>query len=226
MAWYENPVVSAVLGGLAGAIATGIVSLYIWRKTHKIRRIDCAVGDVSSLLAFSEKIKDKLEVKFEGRDVRSVHMISLEFSNTGTEAITEQPVNIRLSEGAQVVDYTVRTVPEVGFGDIREKRKEGNALDLEIELLNPDDRVEIEIVSLDNSSDEVKVYMKNANVESRVYTAKSAQHALIGALSDREMVALAALSSLPLFGGFARSLMTIALAKRIDKVAEKKRDIT
>ena len=40
MSWYQNPIIAAVLGGLVGAIITGIISLYTWRKTHKVKRVD------------------------------------------------------------------------------------------------------------------------------------------------------------------------------------------
>lgn len=221
MSWYQNPTIAAVLGGLAGAIITSIISFYIWKKTHKIKRVDGVIGDISSLLSFSEKIKDQLEIKFSGTEAKAVYLFSVDVTNSGTEAVNNHPVNIRLDESSKIVDYSITTDPEVGFGDIIEKKKEGYALDLEIALLNPDDRVSIELVSLDNASEQINIYMKNANVQSRIYSRKSAEKQLIGAFSDREMLLLAGLSSVPFFGGFAKSLMTLALAKRIDKISVK-----
>lgn len=221
VAWYENPVVSGILGALAGAVVTSAVSVFIWRRTHKVKRIDCVVDDVSSLLAFSEQIQDRLEVKFAGNEAKSVYLISLEIANTGTEAVAAQPVHVRLADGARIVDYTVKTDPAVGFGDVAEKYKNGPALDLEIALLNPRDRVSIEIVSIDNTSEQVDVYMKNANVQSRVYTRKSAERVFQSAFADKEMLVLAGLSAIPVFGGMARSLMTLALARKLDKVSRK-----
>ena len=219
MPWYQNPTIAALLGGLAGAIITSIVSVYIWKKTHKIKRVDGIIGDISSLLTFSEKIKDQLEIKFSGAEAKAVYLFSIDISNSGTEAVESHPVNIRLDESSNIVDYSIATDPEVGFGDIIETRKEDNALDLEIALLNPDDRVSIEVVSLDNSSEQIDLYMKNANVQSRVYSRKSAEKQLIGAFTDRQMLLLAGLSSVPFIGGFAKSMMTVALAKKIDKIS-------
>ncbi|MBN1274526.1 MAG: hypothetical protein JXB26_19875 [Candidatus Aminicenantes bacterium] len=219
MSWYQNPTIAALFGGMAGAIITSIVSVYIWNKTHKIKRVDGIIGDISSLLTFSEKIKDQLEIKFSGEDAKAVYLFSIDISNSGTEAVENHPVNIRLDESSNIVDYSITTDPEVGFGEIIEKRKEGNALDLEIALLNPDDRVSIELVSLDNNSEQIDLYMKNTNVKSRVYSRKSAEKQLIGTFTDRKMLLLAVLSSVPFFGGFAKSMMTVALAKRIDKIS-------
>ena len=109
----------------------------------------------------------------------------------------------------------------MGFGDIIERKREGNELDLEIELLNPDDRLSIEVVSIDNTSEQINIYMKNANVKSRIYSRKSAEKELLGALGNREMMLLACISAVPFFGGFARSFMTLALAKRIDRISSK-----
>lgn len=221
MPWYENPTIAAVLGGLAGATITTGISLYIWKKTHKVKRVDGVIGDISSLLTFSEKIKDQLEIKFAGEEAKAVYLFSIDITNTGTEAVKNQPINIRLDESSKIVDFSTTTDPEVGFGEIIEKKKEGNVLDLEIELLNPDDRVSIEVVSLDNSSEKIDIYMKNANVQSRVYSRKTAEKELLGAFSDREMLLLATMSSIPIFGGFARSLMTLGVARRIDRISKK-----
>lgn len=221
MPWYQNPTIAAVLGGLVGAIITSIISICIWKKTHKIKRVDGIIGDISSLLTFSEKIKDQLEIKFSGTEAKAVYLFSIDVINSGTEAVKDHPVNIRLDESSKIVDYSITTDPEVGFGEIIEKHKEGNALDLEIALLNPEDRVSIELVSLDNSGEQINIYMKNANVQSRIYSRKSAEKQLIGAFSDREMLLLAGLSYVPFLGGFAKLLVTLVLAKRIDKISKK-----
>ncbi len=96
MAWIEYPVVAAMLGGLIGAVITGAVSLFIWRKTHKIKRVDCAISDVSSLLSFSDTIRDELRVTYAGKQVDSVYLFNLDVFNTGTAAIRDQPVRVRL----------------------------------------------------------------------------------------------------------------------------------
>jgi hypothetical protein len=221
MTWYENPTIAAILGAVVGAVLASIVSLFIWKKTHKIKRVDGIINDISSLLTFSDKIKDQLEIKFSGSEAKSVYLFSIEIINSGTEAIINQPVGIRLNGSAKIVDYTIDTVPEVGFGDILESQKNGNALDLNIALLNQNDRVSIELVSLDNQNEDIDIYLKNANVLSRVYSRKSAERELIGALGDREMVVLAVSSIIPFFGGIAKTLMTLSLAKRIDKISKK-----
>ena len=114
MAWYENPTIAAVLGGLAGALLSALAAIYVWRRTHRIRRVDCVVTDVASLLTFSDRIRDELRVTFAGSPANAVYLMSLDVVNTGTEAVRSQPINIRLAEGARIVDYSYKTEPPVG----------------------------------------------------------------------------------------------------------------
>ncbi|GAW97959.1 MULTISPECIES: hypothetical protein [Colwellia] len=220
MAWYENPTVAAILGGIVGSILSVIASVYIWRRTQKTKRIDCVIHDITSLFSVSDKIKDQLEVKFSGNDVDAVYLISIEVINTGNEAITNQPVNIRLSDKSKIIDYSMKTFPPVGFGNITEIKKEDNCLDIKIDLLNPEDRVSFEIVSIDNIDDSIDIYLKNANVESRVISSKTGEVTLTDLMSEKNMMTLAMLSAIPFFGGFARSLINVGLAQRIGRIGK------
>ncbi len=221
MEWYQNPSIAAILGAVAGAIITGGLSLYLSRKTRKVKRIECIIEDVASLLTFSEKIEDKLNISFEGSTVSSVYRFSLRIASTGNEAIRDQPINIRLEEGAEIVDYSINTKPEVGFGYIQEVQQTGNILDLNVELMNPGDKLDVEVLSLQNKSDEIGVYLKNENVQDRVYTRNSADKLISGLVNDRQMLIFTLLSALPFMGGYARSLMTLTLANKVDKIAER-----
>lgn len=221
MSWYQNPTIAAVLGSVLGAIVTAAVSVFIWRRTYKVKRVDCAINEVSSLLTFSERIRGKLEVKFAGSRVDSVFLISMTISNTGNEAVEDHPILVRLPEKSEIVDYSITTDPAEGFGPIDEDLQDGNILNLRVGLLNPGDRVELEIVSLNNPSEDVDVFMKNANVSTRVYSRRSAESALSSSFAGHRLIVLAALGALPLVGGFARLLLNVAIAQRIDRVSRR-----
>lgn len=218
MTWYQNPTVSAVLGAVAGAIISAIVSVIIWRKTLKIKRIDCIINDISSLLSVSDKIKDELDVSYSEKKVESVYFISLEIINSGNEAVKDQPVNIRLANKSNIIDYSSKTFPAVGFGDIEEHNKKDNSLELKIALMNPGDKVSLEIVSIDNSDETVDVFLKNENVHNRIYSNKHGDLSLPHLTSEKNMMLLAIISSLPLVGGFARSLINVGLVQSIGKL--------
>lgn len=221
MSWYQNATVAAILGALAGALLTAIASLFIWKKSRKISRIDCGVADPKSLLTVSDAIRDKLEVKYENKVVSKAYLFAIEIVNSGTESIENQPVLVRLAEGSTIIDYLLNHEPAIGFGDIYERKKDGHELDLEIALLNKQDRVSIEIFSIDNPSDTIEVGLKNKGVETRVYTRRSVDSLLAGLSGDRRLTGLAALSVLPFFGSIANTLITVELARRLDKVVTK-----
>lgn len=225
MNWYENPTIAAIIGAVIGSVITTAVSIFIWKKTSRIRRVDCVINDASSLLTFSDAIRSKLEVKYSGEQATSVFLFNLEVFNSGNQAVGNQPILIRLDNTAKIVGYSLKTEPEVGFGKIHELHQ-NSELDLTIELLNPGDRVYIELISVNNASDLIDVYMKNANVITQSYTRKAAESAILGVLNksvDPTLVSLAIIRSLPLFGGFAEPFMAIMLAERFEKALRQRK---
>lgn len=224
MAWYENPTIAATLGAVAGAIVTAAVSLFIWQKTNKIRRIDCIISDASSLLSFADAIRNKLEIAYAGERADTVFLFNVEVFNSGTLAIGNQPVLVHIDKKAKIVGYSIKTQPEIGFGEIQESQPESFSLDLNIELLNPGDRVFIELISVNNESDSIDVYMKNANVSTRVYTRQAAESAISSSLKaiDPTFMTLAMIRSIPFLGGLAEPLMAVILAERFEKALRQK----
>ncbi|MGL5064456.1 MAG: hypothetical protein ACRC62_31090 [Microcoleus sp.] len=226
MKWYDNPTVAAILGGVVGSLITAAASMFIWKKTSKVKRVDCVRNDVASLLNFSDAISSKLEVKYSGEKATSVYLFSLDIFNSGNEAIKNQPILIRLDNNAKIVDYTLNTKPKVGFGKIREFQGQNSELDLTIELLNPGDRVYIELMSVNNTSELINVYMKNEGVIDRDYTRKEAESAILGILNksvDPTFISLAMISSIPFLGGFVQPLMSIILVERFEKALRRQK---
>ena len=220
MHWYENPAVAAILGAVAGALVSGLVSVYIWRRTRTLRRVDCVVTDAVSLLSFSEQVKNQLKITFSGIPVQSLYLMSVDVINTGTVAITQQPVNIRLADGARIIEYSLTTEPPVAFGEISETEHREHRLGLQIHLMNPGDKVSIELLSLDNPDATLNVYLKNMDVQTRVYSRKAAERTVLDLMNDSHVMWLAVLGAVPLFGGIARSLIDVAVAKRIGKLRD------
>ena len=221
MSLFDNPTIAASVGAIAGAILSAIVSVIIWRRTLKRKQVDCLIHDVSSLLSVSEKIQQQLEIKYENQAVNAVYFVSLEIVNSGNQAVKKQPVLIRMSENSRVIDYSVATEPPVGFGEINRVGNDDNGLGLVVDLLNPGDRVFLEVVSIDNIDESIDVFLKNANVTTRVIHTKGSDLSMSDLTSDKGMMWLAILSSVPLFGGFARSVINVGLAQRIDRIGKR-----
>ena len=51
----------------------------------------------------------------------------------------DQPIVIRLAEGAEIIEYRTIALPQPGFGDITEIENDTCKLDLHVKLLNPRD---------------------------------------------------------------------------------------
>jgi hypothetical protein len=219
MSWYNEPVISGLIGALAGALISAAVSLYIWRRTNRLVRVDCAVDDAKSLLSFASNIGDKLEVKYDGEVAAAVYLFQLEVANTGTEPVDRQPIRIRLGPGAKVLKYSVQTEPPIGFGDIVCTKQDANELCLEVALLNPKDRVFVEVISINNADGQIDVGLKNRGVDARVYSRRSAESVLSNLSGDLSLSTFAVLSALPIVGNLGRALTTIALARRIDAIS-------
>jgi hypothetical protein len=139
-------------------------------------------------------------------------------------AIGNQPIQIRIDRSSKIVGYSVKTEPEVGFGVIHEDQSENYALDLNVELLNPGDRVFIELISVNNESDEIDVYMKNANVVNRIYTRQAAEKAIASSLRkiDPTLMSLAIMRYIPILGGVAVPFLTVVLIDRFEKALKKR----
>ncbi len=168
MPWYQDPaitgLVGAIIGAVVGALISASVPLYIWLKDRRLKRLECVVGTPAALLTVSDAIKNKLNILYEGNQVSSAILFPVEVTNSGTLAIQDQPIIIKLDESAKIVDYKIETKPKIGFGKI-ESVVVGSSLNLKVELINPKDEVKIEILSVDNSSNKIEVGLKNQDVE-------------------------------------------------------------
>jgi len=165
MTWYNNSAITGFLGAIAGTLITAAVSLFIWRKTHKVKRLTCLISIPQSLLSIEDKVRDRLEITFDKKPVETMYSFRVSIANTGNTAIEEQPIFISLAEGAEIIEYKTEALPQPGFGEIREIEKKGHELDLRVNLLNPKDYVGVEIISIGNSSNTVKVGLKSKDVE-------------------------------------------------------------
>ena len=213
---FDNPTVAAVVGAVVGSLLTVIVSAIIRRLMRRVRRVECVITEVSSLLTASDRIANELEVTFSGKAAQSVYLVSLDVVNTGTDPVKKQPVRVRLAEGAQIVDYKCETAPSVGFGEVKELARDKNMLDLEVELLNPRDKITVEIVSLDNPNETVEVYLKNEGVESRTYSLAALASAMLNLTSRESLWSLVVMELLSFGGPFSpRALMVKVLSEDV-----------
>ena len=217
---YQDPAIVGLLGAIGGALISAAVSVFLWRKTRKVVRLDCALDDPRALLAFDSGIGDKLAVRYEGTDATSVYLFPLELENTGTEPIENQRLQVELASGSRILSYSANTEPQLDFGDIHCIRQDGNRLHLKFPLLNACDRVALQIVSINNIDASIQVGLKNKGVSVRVYSRRSA----VAGLSEVGMASISAyavLRAIPLAGSIARALATLEMNRSIDRISNK-----
>lgn len=220
MSWLENPTVAAILGSIAGAVLSALVSVLIWRGSRKRRRIRAIIRDVTSLLEISPQLKESLKMEANGKAIDSLFLTSLDIVNKGNTSLTDQNVVINFPQGTEILDYSISTEPDVGF-QRPSTNNTNNEINADIKLLNIGEKVTFEIVSTGNNSDTVHISMRNIDVEEEVIDARDEEFHLSNLLSENNLVMLAVVSSIPFLGGFARSMINVGVANRIDKLGRR-----
>lgn len=193
-----------ILSGAGGALLTAVVALFMWRKTRVVRRVECAVDPPDSLLTISSEIADKLTISYDGREVTSSYLFSMTVVNTGTVAVDNLPLLVKLGKGSKIISWASESRPRLGFEPPVEESRSGGAVSLKIPLLNPTDRLSLKILSIDNEDPEIMVGIRMKDVDTRVFYGSARGRALVGLLS-RTTLLLLAISAIPWVGAVARA---------------------
>lgn len=217
MTWLENPTIAAILGGIAGALVAGIISVLIWRGSRTRKRIRAVIRDVTSILEISPALKSKLSIEIKGQAIESLFLTSVDVSNTGNASISNQSILVIFPDGTEIIDFSMTTKPAVGFEGVK-ATIEGNKIRASADLFNVNEQMTFEIISTGNSSEDVDVVMRNNDVEEEIVDARTGDFGLSSLLSERNLLFLAVVSTIPFFGGFARSMINVGVANRIDNL--------
>lgn len=215
MEFLKNPSVSAIIGGLGGAVITSIVSLLLWKASQNKKRIDCLINEKTPLLTISDKIKKKLEIQYEGQKVNAAYLFNVVLTHTGNDAITNQPVIFNFPSPTKIIDYKFNTAPSVGFGDIRETSNSGNELKLDIELLNKKDKISFDLYTIENPNDAIEIGLKNKNVDVRLYSKKTLDKLVTSMSDDAVMNIFAITGALPLVGWIFKPVFNYAIMRKL-----------
>lgn len=217
----KDPSISAIIGGLGGAVITSIVSLLLWKASQNKKRIDCLINEITPLLTISDKIKEKLEIQYEGQKVKTAYLFNVILTHTGNDAITNQPVIFKFPSPTKIIDYKFNAIPSVDFGDIREIRNSGNELKLDIELLNKKNRISFDLYTIENPNDAIEIGLKNRNVDVRIYNKKTLDK-LVTSMSDDAILNIFAITgALPFFGWIFKPLFNYAIMNKLGKLEKR-----
>lgn len=220
--WLENPTVAGILGGVAGALVAGLISVLIWRSSRTRRRVRAVIRDVTSLLEISENLKSTLNIEIQGKKVESLFLTSVDVSNVGNASIEDQNILIVFPKNTEIVDFSLTTDPQLGFEGVKAEIKE-NSIKAAASLLNVGDKLTFEVISTGNASESVEVVMRGKDVEEELVDARSGDLGLSFLLSEKNLLMLAVISTVPFLGGFARSMINVGVANRIDNLNRRSR---
>jgi hypothetical protein len=219
----KDPSVAAIIGGLGGALITSLVSLLLWKASQNKKRIDCMINETTELVSISDRIKEKLEIQYEGQKVNSAFLFNVVLTHTGNDAIKNQPVIFKFPPPTKIINYKFETVPSVDFGEVREKLNADNELKLEIELLNKKNKISFDIYTIENPSDVIEIGLKNENVDARMYSKKTLDK-LVTSMSDDAIMNLFAITgALPFVGWFFKPLFNYALMRKLNKIEKQEK---
>jgi len=218
--WYKDPTIAGLVGALGGALLGAAATIWVWRKSIKVKRLECVRDDPLALLAPSANFQGRLNLQYNGKAVSAAYLFPFEIINTGNLAVQSQPVLVEFAERAEIVDVKVETEPKLGFGEVKVAGHGSRSLRLDIALMNPGDSVRIEVLTIENADDGAEIGMKNADVEARVVSRATFQETLMRAATDTLGVAI--LSSVPVVGSVVRTYATLDLSRRLDRAARRR----
>jgi hypothetical protein len=119
-------------------LLTIIVPLLVYRRKQNQRGITYRVSSNTSILGFTEDIKDRVQVLFDNKPVGDLRLVILELWNSGSLPILPtdhiDPIRFDLGKNAEILDVDVSETMPI---DIREKVKESIKIDKEDFVLQP-----------------------------------------------------------------------------------------
>lgn len=115
--FWRDPIWQSV--GVGIAILFGIISIFLWRldrqMQNKQKEITYTIVD-TPIASVSEAVKDKIELRFEGKVVEDVSLVTLAIVNTGNSAVRredyEVPIKFELGGRTYLTGEVVRMQPE------------------------------------------------------------------------------------------------------------------
>jgi hypothetical protein len=104
-------VVSALLSFL-GSLAI----VQIKRRNEPQKQLSYAIEIVRGLVKIGEKVKDKVNISYNGQDAQNLYRIACDVRNTGNTVVKDQYIRFEFSEGVEVIDFYYEPEPEREIG--------------------------------------------------------------------------------------------------------------
>ncbi len=151
--WASFSKIEVIIGALAIVVAIAI--FFAQRKTKKL---SYRVTSNNELLGVKEEIQRKVQVLYEGKEVKRVHLLTLKFTNDGNQSISsddfERPLSVSVNSEAKILTHEIIDENPKGLGILASL--EANRLTFSPVLLNSKDTFSIKAL-ISNLEGEPKV---------------------------------------------------------------------
>ena len=117
-----NLTLLGIILGLLGLVVPLIVSIIIAFLQRSVKEITYAIMSQSPLLSVDEKIRDKVKISYEGKEVKNAHLVVLNIKNSGNIPIMPndyvEPIKFSFGLLAEIISVNISETKPV---NIKEK---------------------------------------------------------------------------------------------------------
>lgn len=97
--------------GVICAVVSVIITILIFIAQRKIKRLSYEFTSSTQLLSVKDEIQGKIQVLYDGEEVKNVHLLTIRFVNNGNQSISsadyERPVSIEVNSEAKILTHEV-----------------------------------------------------------------------------------------------------------------------
>lgn len=97
--------------GVLCAILAVFVTIFIFLAQRKTKRLSYEITSNTQLLGVKDEIQGKVQVLYDGKEVKNVHLLTIRFTNNGNQSIAssdyERPLSVEVNSDAKILTHEV-----------------------------------------------------------------------------------------------------------------------
>lgn len=97
--------------GVLCAILAVVVTIFIFLAQRKTKRLSYEITSNTQLLGVKDEIQGKVQVLYDGEEVKNVHLLTIRFTNSGNQSIAssdyERPLSVEVNSDAKILTHEV-----------------------------------------------------------------------------------------------------------------------
>lgn len=137
--------------GVVCAILAVVVTVLIFFAQRKTKKLSYEITSNTELLGVEDEIQGKVQVLYDGKEVKNVHLLTIKFTNSGNQSISssdyERPLSIEVNPDAKILTHEVIDESPENLG--ASVALEGNKLVFSPVLMNAKDSFSIKTLISD-----------------------------------------------------------------------------